>query len=197
MPVSPAAGRGRAGHRHLVPDPDALIPEEHQVRLRPEDEVGRAEQLVHGTAAGAELARREPGDEQLGQRLGIEPFQVTPDLAGQLVAEHGRAERGPDRLLPGELVLQHVLEQFGQVEHLHAVVAQRLSEDVMLLLRPRRPRQPGERQLPAGARDHSFQLGARPVHDDGPEPSYLAVYPAEPWQRPPVPRPPLVPVSLR
>jgi len=39
----PTADRGRTGHRDLVADPDALIPDEHQVRLRPEDKAGRAE----------------------------------------------------------------------------------------------------------------------------------------------------------
>ena len=73
---------------------------------------------------------------------------MTPDLAGQLVAEHDRAERGRDRLLPGRRVFQHVLEQLGQVENLHAMVPQGLREDVVLLLSPGRPGQPANSSCP-------------------------------------------------
>jgi hypothetical protein len=109
---------------------------------------------------------------------------VAPDLGGQLVAEHYRAECGGDRLLPGRRVFQHVLEQLGQVQDLDAVIAQGLREDVVLLLRPRGPGQPGEEQLPGIARQHPFQLGSRPVHDNRPEPAHLTVHPAEPRHRP-------------
>jgi hypothetical protein len=104
--------------------------------------------------------------------------------AGQLVADQDRAERGHDRLLPGRGVLQHVLEQLGQVQDLHAVVPQDLREDVVLLLGPRGPGQAREEQLPGLARQHPFQLGSRPVHDDRPESAHLTVHPAEPRHRP-------------
>jgi hypothetical protein len=76
--------------------------------------------------------------------------------AGQLVADQDRAERGHDRLLPGRGVLQHVLEQLGQVQDLHAVVPQDLREDVVLLLGPRGPGQAREEQLPGLARHTRF-----------------------------------------
>ena len=105
---------------------------------------------------------------------------MTSELGGQLVPEQDRPERGRDRLLPGRRVFQHVLEQLGQVQDLHAVIPQYLREDVVLLLGARGPGQAGEEQLPGMTRQHAFQLGSRPVHDDRPEPAHLAVHPAEP-----------------
>jgi hypothetical protein len=63
---------------------------------------------------------------------------------------------------------EHVLEQLGQVQDLHAVVPQYLREDVVLLLGARGPGQAGEEQLPGMTRQHAFQLGSRPVHDNRP-----------------------------
>ena len=86
---------------------------------------------------------------------------MAPDLIGKLVAEHDRAKRGRNRLPPGRYVFQHVLEQFGQVKHLHAMVPQCLGENVMLLLSPGRPRQAREKQPPGMAGGYPFQLGSR------------------------------------
>ena len=60
-----------------------------------EEELRGAEQLVHRAAAGPELTRGEPGDEGLGEVLGGEPAQMTPELAGQLVAGQGPSRARP------------------------------------------------------------------------------------------------------
>jgi len=65
--------------RPAGPDP---VPEEDQVRQGTEEELRGAEQLVHRAAAGPDLTRDEPDDEDLGEVLGGEPVQMTPELAG-------------------------------------------------------------------------------------------------------------------
>ena len=133
------------------------------------------EELVDHSAAGAQLAGGDAGDERLGQRLRIEALQVVPDGRAEIVAEpaviQGRADRG----LAGGRVLERVLQQFGDVEHLDAVVAEDLRERVVLLLGAGHPGQPVEQEAAAAAGRDTFQLGARTVNEYGAQPAGLTV----------------------
>ena len=133
------------------------------------------EELVDHSAPGAQLAWGDAGDERLGQRLGIEALQMVPDGRAEIVAEpaviQGRADRG----LAGGRVLERVLQQFRDVEHLDAVVAEDLRERVVLLLGAGHPGQPVEQDAAAAAGRDAFQLGARTVDEYGAQPAGLTV----------------------
>jgi len=68
-----------------------------------------------------------------------------------------------------------LLQQLAEVEHLDAVVAQRLREPVVLLLGPVHPGDPVEQQLVVVPRGQPLELGARAVQQDRTEPAHLAV----------------------
>ena len=133
------------------------------------------EELVDHSAPGAQLTGGDAGDQCLRQRLRIETLQVVPDGRAEIVAEpaviKGRADRG----LAGRRVLERILQQFRDVEHLDAVVAEDLRERVVLLLGAGHPGQPVEQDAAAAAGRDTFQLGARTVNENGAQPAGLTV----------------------
>ena len=82
------------------------------------------EQLEHHAVTDLQLRRREASDQDLGELLRVQIFQVRAQLETQLVAEASIRDGQADRLGPGRLVLQAVLQQLGQVEDLDALIAQ-------------------------------------------------------------------------
>jgi hypothetical protein len=169
--------RGQAGYHHPVPDPHTRIPGEDQVRQRIEDEVVPVEELVGQAPPGGQLPRRDAGDQRLGQQLGFEAVQMVAEHVTELVAEPRIIDRRRDGGVPGPLVLQRVLQQFGEVEHFHAMIPEGLAEAVVLLLGPVDPGQPVEQQPVAAARGQPPQLGTGAVDQDGPQPANFTVHP--------------------
>ena len=84
------------------------------------------------------------------------------------------AKRGVQQLVARLGDLEHLGEQAAQVEHLDAVVAQRLGELVVLFLRAVDPGHAVEQQLVGVAGREPSQLGPGPMQDDGPQPPDLA-----------------------
>src|SRR5439155_16686451 len=70
---------------------------------------------------------------------------------------------------------QRLGEQVGEVQHLDAVIAQRLGEAVVLVLRAPDPRDAVEEQIRVVAWGEPLELGSRSVQQDGPQPTDLAV----------------------
>src|SRR5437762_2981070 len=101
--------------------------------------------------------------------------QYTQRISAEAFAEVRSAEHGDDRLGPGRRVLHHVLQQLHDVEHLDTAVAQALCRDVVLLLGPGDPGQPGEQQAVLGARGEAEQFGSRAMGKYGPQPPDLTI----------------------
>ena len=93
----------------------------------------------------------------------------------QGLAQPRVGEHGGDGALAGGGHLQGLGEQLGEVEHLDAVVAQRLRERVVLVLGPVDPRDAVEEQLVVVARRQPLELGAGAVQQHGVQPADLAV----------------------
>ena len=134
-----------------------------------------AEQFVHQPAPAAQLGRGQPGDQRLGQQLRFQAVQVGADHRAQVVAEPRAGQHGGDGRGPGAGVLQHLLEQLGEIQHLHPVVPEYLAEPVVLLLGPVHPGQPVEEHAVPAVPGYPPQLRSRPVQQDGPEPADFAV----------------------
>ncbi len=130
-----------------------------------------------GLAAPADpqLGRGQASDQDLAQRLRVEATQMAADLVRKLVAQPGAADRAADRLVPGRLVFQHVLQHFGDVEHLDAVAAQRACQRIVFLLGPPDPGQRVKEQPVPTPRGNSFELQSRAVQQHRPQPADLAV----------------------
>jgi hypothetical protein len=82
---------------------------------------------------------------------------------------------GGNALMSGRWFAQRLGQQVGQVEHLDSVVAKRLGERVVLLLRTADPWDAVEQQLVVVAGGEPLQLRSRPMEQDGPEPTDLRV----------------------
>src|SRR3984957_5400743 len=106
----PPTASCQAGNSDLIPDPEARIPGEDQVRHGIEHEVVPVKQLEHDTVASLQLFWRQPGDQDLRQLLWSEILQVGTQLAAQLVAEGRLRDCGVYRILFGRLVFQAVLK---------------------------------------------------------------------------------------
>ena len=132
-------------------------------------------QPVRQAAAGLQLLLGEPGREHPGQVDRMEVVHVPADDRTQRGPEPRVLQHRGDGRLPGVLVGQRLLQQLAEVEHLDAVVAQRLREPVVLLLGPVHPRDPVEQQLVVVPRGQPLELGARAVQQDRTEPAHLAV----------------------
>ena len=132
----------------------------------------------------------------LAQFLGIEPGQVTPELAAQLVAEPDRAARDRDRVLPGRARTQArpAAARSGKAPARRGPAGPRGTRRAP----PGRARptaSPAKEQLPALTRRDPSQFRSRPVHKHRPQPAHLAVYPAEPRHCPVPPGGSASPVS--
>jgi hypothetical protein len=92
---------------------------------------------------------------------------VGSQLRAELITQARIGHCQPDRLVPGWLVLETVLEQLGEVEHLRSVSPELLAQDVVFLPGLAHPWQVAE-QEPAGmSRGHSLEFGARSVYQYG------------------------------
>ena len=105
--------------------------------------------------------------DSVAQRLG--------EVAAHRVAEVQPGQRAGDRVVAGELALEGLGEQLGQVEHLHAAVAQRLGEGVVLVLRAADPGDAVEEEPVVVAGREPLQLVAGPVQHDRGQAADLAV----------------------
>jgi hypothetical protein len=117
----------------------------------------------------------DPGDEGLGQRLGVEALEVAADGSAEIIAEPAVVQGRGDRGAAGGCILQRVLQELGDVEHLDAVVPEDLRELIVLLLGTGHPGQPVEQEAAAAARGNPFQLRTRTVNKNGTQPAGLAV----------------------
>ncbi|GIM90169.1 hypothetical protein Ato02nite_019620 [Paractinoplanes toevensis] len=75
----------------------------------------------------------------------------------------------------------------GEVEHLHAAIAQRVSEAIVLLLRPADPRDTVEEQRVVVPRSQPGELGSGPMEQDRTQRADLTVdvvHPGTPRVRP-------------
>ena len=106
---------------------------------------------------------------------GCSPSQVAVDGPVQRLAEPRVGEHGGDGLLRAASTSQGAAEQVGEVEHLDAVVAQRLGERVVLVLGAADPRDAVEEQLVVVARRQPLELRPGPVQHHRPQPADLAV----------------------
>ena len=129
------------------------------------------EKLVDHAAPGTELAGTDPGDQRLGQHLRLQALEMFADYAAEFVAEPAVIERRADRGVAGGGILERVLQQFGDVEHLDTVVPEDLGERIVLLLGPGHPGQPVEQEAAAAARGDPLQLGARTMDENGAQPA--------------------------
>ena len=127
------------------------------------------EQLEDHPPADPQLVGGQARDQRLGQDLGIQVVEVGADLRPKLITQRGAGEHRGDRLVPGRLVFEGVLQQFGHVEDLDAVLAQDAGETVVFLLGPADPRQRVEQQPCGVARRDPSQLETGTVHQDRPE----------------------------
>ena len=116
LPVPGRHGQARRGD--LVADPHAGVPGEQQVGQRVDDEVVVGEHRRDQAGAARQLVDPDPGDQRVGQPVGVQVLQVRPDGAPQGVAEaqvRGRAV-GDDVLdgLGAHVVAgQHLAQQVG------------------------------------------------------------------------------------
>ena len=134
-----------------------------------------AEQPVDQPPPGPELLRGQARHQHLRQHLRVQAGEVAAQVGPELLTQPRIADRRVYGLLPGHRVLQRVLQQLGDVQHLDVVVAQRLGEHVMLLLGPADPGQPGEEQgIPRAWRDPP-QLGPWAVSEHCPQLADLTV----------------------
>jgi hypothetical protein len=120
------------------------------------DEAARDRQLLVGHA----------GHQDLGEIHGGQAGQVVPEGLGQRRPDRLRAQRGVEQLVARLGLLQRLGEQLAQVEHLDPVVAQRLREVVVLLLRAVDPGDAVEQQLVGVAGREPPQLVPGPMQDD-------------------------------
>jgi hypothetical protein len=118
--------------------------------------------------AATELIPRQAHDEQLREFLRAQSLQMLTQLLPKLLAMSRILEHGGYGLLPRRGVLQRVLQQLRQVEHLDVVLAQDPSEDVVFLLGPFSPWQRGQEQPALLPRRHPTQLRPGPVHEHRP-----------------------------
>ena len=104
------------------------------------------------------------------------PSRWLADDGPQFLAEPRAGQRRVDRGVPRGPVLQHVLEQLGEVEHLHPVVPQGVGELIVLVLRPVHPGDPVQQQPVLAAGGHPPQLRSRTVDEDGAKAADLTVH---------------------
>src|SRR5215469_6132071 len=95
---------------------------------------------------------------------------MAAQVGAEALTKVRRAEHRDDRLGPRRGVLHHVLQQLHDVEHLDTAIAQALCGDVVLLLSPGDPGQPGKQQPVLGARGEAEQFGSRAMGKHGPQP---------------------------
>ena len=133
------------------------------------------EQFEDHPVADPQLARGQAGDQDLGEILWIEVVKVPAELTPEVIAQGGVGQDRSYRFSPGGLIFEGFLEQFGHVQDLDPVIAQRVREDVMLLLGTAHPGQRvKDQQIPVPRRD-SAQLKARPVNQYRSEPANFAI----------------------
>jgi hypothetical protein len=151
------------------------VAQEGQVGQRRDDEVVPVQQPEDHPAARPELLRGQPRDQHARQFLRIQARQMAAQVGAEALTKVRRAEHGDDRLGPRRWVLHHVLQQLHDVEDLDTAVAQALCGDVVLLLGPGDPGQPGEQQPVLGARREAEQFGARAMGKHCPQPPDLTI----------------------
>src|SRR5215472_19308870 len=104
-------------------------------------------------------------------------MQKCPELAAELLAEPRVLKHRLDCLQPGCRVLQSVLQQLGQIQHLDTLRSQGTGERVMFLLRALGPWQRSEQHPASALRCDSSKFRPRPVNQHSSQPSDLTVYP--------------------
>ncbi len=166
---------GEAGDRGLVTDPQAGVAGEQQVWQRIDDEVVRVHHPVDEPAAGAQLVVGDARDECRTETGRVEAREVVRDASPQAVAEAYVGEDGLGQLLASGLDREHIDEQVAEVEDGRAAGAQRLGEDVVLLLRPTDPRDAIEQQRIVVSGSQAGKLRSWAVEQHGVEPADLAV----------------------
>jgi hypothetical protein len=114
-------------------------------------------------------------DQVLGQGGRVQALGQLPDRRDQGRAEELGREDPVQEELPADRDVERLGQQLREVVHRDAALAQRLGEDVMLLLGPPGPHHVVEQQLADVLRGQPGQLQARPVHDDLAELSHLGL----------------------
>ena len=114
-----------------------------------------------------------PADEQLGELPAVQALEHLPDRLGQAGTEQARRADAieDERAAFGDV--EGLCEQFGEVVHAYALVAEDFRERVVFFLRAFCPQDVVEQQLGGVAGGEAGQFEARAVHDDLAEPADL------------------------
>jgi len=166
----------RRGHRDPVVHPDRGVAGEQQVGQGTYDELagsGHAGDDALGSVVRQLLVRESRGDHPRE----VVTRQAEEHLAqdgGEGRADDGRRDHRVHDLGAGGGVLERLDQQVGEVQDLDAAVLERRRERVVLLLRPRHPRQAVEEQVGVVAGGQALELRTGPVQQDGPERTDLA-----------------------
>ncbi len=169
-----------SGHRHRVQGdvrvhPAGRVPGEEVVRERGEQEALRPADLqpqpTHG--AGGELARGEATDQVAGCGGGVGGPQEVADGCCEVAAELELGHGAIEEPRAGSVVLDRLGEEVPDIEHLDALVAQRVREGVVLLASPTDPEHVVEEQLAAVGGREAPQLEVRAVQQHSAQRTHL------------------------
>ena len=170
------AGRHReAGDRHTTRQPHRRVAGEQQVGQRVDQEALGRQQAGDDAAEALDLVVAQAGCQrhgQLGGRLvGHHPGDVVAQSVAEAQARGGRLDDAGAYVGVDE----GLGEQVHEVEDLDVMVAQRLGERVVLLLRAANPRDTVEQQRVVVAWCQTSELGTRSVQHDRPQPPDFTV----------------------
>ena len=164
----------QAGDGDPAREPHRGVTGEQQVGQRVDEEVVRPQQ-AGDDAAVLDLIVAQPGSDDGGEVGRCEVGHRIGEVVAQAITEVQGRVGALDDLLARLGILEGLDEQLDEVEHLDAVVAQRLGEGVVLVLGAADPRDAVEQQRVVVAWRESSQLGAGTVQHHRPEPADLAV----------------------
>jgi hypothetical protein len=135
----------------------------------------RVHHPVNEPAAGAQLVVGDARGERGGEIGRIEAGEVVRDASPQAVPETYVGEHRLGQVLASRLDREHVDQEVAEIENRRAARAQRLGENVVLLLRAADPRDAVEQQRVVVAGRQPGELGSWAVEQDGIEPADLTV----------------------
>ena len=177
-----AVSRRRAGmrhrvHRHAAVDPAGRVAGEEVVRQRREHEAPRPEDLGPQAArrAGRQLGARDAADEMGGDGRRIGLVEERPDGSREVAPEVSLGDDAIEEPRAGGVALHRLGEELRHVEHLHAMVRERVGEGVVLLAGPLDPQHVVEQQVGAVGRGQATELEVGAVQQHTAQDAHLGV----------------------